>query len=121
MTTDRSRTITRRTFNVGALAAAATIGAPAIVRAQSAKLKVGILVPRSGLQAPLGQSMQRGHDAAAPVLKALGYPDIEWVAGDTETSIDIARSAAERLIGGGCNVLTGCFDSGQTTAVAQVC
>jgi branched-chain amino acid transport system substrate-binding protein len=65
--------------------------------------------------------MQRGHDVAATLLKQLGYPDIEWVNGDTESSIDIARSAAERLIGGGCNVLTGCFDSGMTTAVAQVC
>ena len=121
MTRVSKTTITRRTFNAGALAAAATIGAPAIVRAQSARLKVGILVPRSGLQAQLGQAMQRGHDVAAEVLKELGYPDIEWVPGDTETSIDIARSAAERLIGAGCNVITGCFDSGQTTAVAQVC
>ena len=121
MTRVSKTTITRRAFNVGALAAAATVGAPAIVRAQGARLKVGILVPRSGLQAQLGQAMQRGHDIAIPVLKELGYPDIEWVAGDTETSIDIARSAAERLIGAGCNVVTGCFDSGQTTAVAQVC
>jgi branched-chain amino acid transport system substrate-binding protein len=119
--TSRTPKITRRTFNTGALAAAATLGAPAIVRAQGARLKVGILVPRSGVQAQLGQAMQRGHDVAVPLLKELGYPDIEWVAGDTETSIDVARSAAERLIGAGCNLLTGCFDSGQTTAVAQVC
>ena len=112
---------TRRTFNVGALAAAATVAAPAIVRGQGAKLKVGILVPRSGLQAQLGQSMQRGHDTATQVLKGLGYPDIDWVAGDTETSIDVARSTAERMISGGCNAMIGCFDSGQTTAVAQVC
>jgi len=121
MTRVSKTTITRRAFNAGALAAAATVGAPAIVRAQGARLKVGILVPRSGGQAPLGQAMQRGHDIVVPILKELGYPDIEWVNGDTESSIDIARSTAERMIGAGCQAMTGCFDSGMTTAVAQVC
>jgi branched-chain amino acid transport system substrate-binding protein len=65
--------------------------------------------------------MQRGHDVAVPLLKSVGYPDIEMMAGDTESSPDIARSAAERLINAGCSVITGCFDSGQTAAAAQVC
>jgi len=115
-------TITRRVFGAGALAAAGALAVPMRARAQTLPpLKVGVLVPRSGIQAVLGQAMQRGHDVAVPLLQSLGYPAIEMVPGDTESSPDIARSAAERLINAGCSVLTGCFDSGQTSAVAQVC
>jgi branched-chain amino acid transport system substrate-binding protein len=121
-TTDRRHKISRRAFGAGALAAAATLATGSPARAQALPpLKVGVLVPRSGIQAFLGQAMQRGHDVAVPVLQGLGYPTMEMVPGDTESSPDIARSAAERLINAGCSVITGCFDSGQTTAVAQVC
>jgi branched-chain amino acid transport system substrate-binding protein len=40
--------------------------------------------------------------------------------GDTESSVDVARARAERLIGEGAQLLVGAFDSGQTTAIAQV-
>ena len=40
--------------------------------------------------------------------------------GDTESSVDVARSRAERLISEGAQLLVGAFDSGQTTAIAQV-
>ena len=39
---------------------------------------------------------------------------------DTETNVDVARSRAEKLIGDGAQLLIGAFDSGQTTAIAQV-
>jgi branched-chain amino acid transport system substrate-binding protein len=39
---------------------------------------------------------------------------------DTESSVDTARARAEKLIGEGAQLLVGAFDSGQTTAVAQV-
>ena len=40
--------------------------------------------------------------------------------GDTESNVDVARSRAERLISEGAQLLVGAFDSGQTTAIAQV-
>src|SRR5215467_9616656 len=40
--------------------------------------------------------------------------------GDTETKVEIARSRAEKLISDGAQVLVGAFDSGQSTAIAQV-
>ncbi len=40
--------------------------------------------------------------------------------GDTESSVDTARSRAEQLIGEGAQVLVGAFDSGQSAAIAQV-
>ena len=57
-----------------ASAAAATVFAPAIVRAQGGPLKVGVLLPRSGAQAGIGQDCFRGVELAGPILKDLGLP-----------------------------------------------
>src|SRR2546421_410486 len=40
--------------------------------------------------------------------------------GDTETIVEVARARAERLINDGAQLLVGAFDSGQSTAIAQV-
>jgi branched-chain amino acid transport system substrate-binding protein len=114
--------ISRRTFAAGAGALAITAGtAPFnIVRAQGAALKVGVILPRSGYLAGIGQDCQRGVDIAAPILNDLGYADMEIMSADTESSVDTARSRAEQLIGDGAQLLVGAFDSGQTSAIAQV-
>jgi branched-chain amino acid transport system substrate-binding protein len=39
---------------------------------------------------------------------------------DTESSVDTARARAEKLISDGAQLLVGAFDSGHTTAIAQV-
>ena len=44
--------------------AAATVAAPAVLRAQSGPLKVGVILPRSGFEAGIGQDCQRGVDIA---------------------------------------------------------
>ncbi len=112
--------VTRRTFTGGVAASAVLLGAPAIVRAQGAALKVGVLLPRSGAQASIGQDCQRGADLAGPILKSLGLPDLQLMNADTETNVDVARTRAEKLISDGAQLLVGAFDSGQTTAIAQV-
>lgn len=112
----------RRTFNT-ALAAAGALSALSpfgIVGAQSKKLKVGVLLPRSGVQGFIGQSCQKGADLAPEVIKALLGVDIELMNADTETNVDTARTRAERLIQEGANILVGAFDSGQSAAIAQV-
>ena len=114
--------IDRRTFAAG-LGAAGLIAGTApfnIVRAQGGPLKVGVLLPRSGYQAGIGQDCQRGVDIAAPILKDLGLPDLQIINADTETNVDVARSRAEKLIGEGAQILVGAFDSGQSSAIAQV-
>ncbi|MGB6536405.1 MAG: ABC transporter substrate-binding protein [Xanthobacteraceae bacterium] len=110
----------RRQMLAGATAAAATMAAPAIVRAQGSPLKVGMLLPRSGFEAAIGQDCQRGVDIAPPILKSLGLPPLAVMNGDTESSVDAAREHAEKLISDGAQLLIGAFDSGQTTAIAQV-
>jgi branched-chain amino acid transport system substrate-binding protein len=110
----------RRHVIAGAAAAAAAVAAPAIARAQSAPLKVGVILPRSGFEAGIGQDCQRGVDVAPAILKSLGLPDLTIMNGDTESNVDTAREHAEKLINDGAQLLIGAFDSGQTTAVAQV-
>jgi branched-chain amino acid transport system substrate-binding protein len=117
----RPRTITRRRFNTG-VAATVTVAALAPwrrARAQAA-LKVGVLLPRSGLQALIGQSCQKGADVAPEVLEKAYGVKVEIISADTESNVDVARTRAERLIQEGANVLVGAFDSGHTAAVAQV-
>ncbi len=110
----------RRRVLAGGAAAAATFAAPAILRAQGAPLKVGVLLPRSGYQAGIGQDCQRGANIAPPILKSMGLPELSLMNADTETNVDTARARAEQLIGEGAQLLVGAFDSGQSTAIAQV-
>ena len=110
----------RRRVLAGAAATAATFAAPAILRAQGGALKVGVLLPRSGIQAGIGQDCQRGANIAPAILKSMGLPDLTLMNGDTESNVDTARARAEQLIGEGAQLLIGAFDSGQTTAIAQV-
>ena len=115
------KSVTRRTVSAGLGATVLAGFAPFnIVRAQTAALKVGVLLPRSGVQAGIGQDCQRGVDIAPGILKELGLPALEIMNGDTETKVEIARSRAEKLISDGAQVLVGAFDSGQSTAIAQV-
>jgi branched-chain amino acid transport system substrate-binding protein len=110
----------RRRVLAGGAAAAATFAAPAMLRAQSAPLKVGVLLPRSGFQAGIGQDCQRGANVAPAILKSMGLPELNLMNADTETNVDTARARAEQLIGEGAQLLVGAFDSGQSTAIAQV-
>jgi len=112
--------IPRRALLAGTAAVGASLAMPGIVRAQGGPLKVGVLLPRSGVQALIGQDCQRAVELAPPILKSLGLPALAIMNADTETNVDTARSRAERLIGEGAQLLTGAFDSGQTSAIAQV-
>jgi branched-chain amino acid transport system substrate-binding protein len=114
--------INRRQFNkaLAAAGAASALYPFGIVRAQAQKLKVGVLLPRSGFQGFIGQSCQKGADLAPGVIKEMLGVDVELMNADTETNVDTARTRAERLIQEGANVLVGPFDSGAAAAIAQV-
>jgi branched-chain amino acid transport system substrate-binding protein len=115
--------VTRRDFNrlaAGSAAGAAVLGAPAIVRAQTRKVRVGVLLPRSGYLAQLGQSCQRGADIAPAVMREVYGVELELMNADIESNVDTARARAEKLISEGAQVLVGPFDSGAATAIAQV-
>jgi branched-chain amino acid transport system substrate-binding protein len=112
----------RRQFNK-VLAAAGTLAGIApfsIVRAQAQKVRVGVVLPRSGYLGFLGQSCQKGADLAPAVIKDMLGVDLELMNADFESNVDTARTRAERLIQEGANVLIGAFDSGASAAIAQV-
>jgi branched-chain amino acid transport system substrate-binding protein len=117
-----SARLTRRSFTAGIGAAGFLAGtAPFnLVRAAGGPLKVGVLLPRSGVQAGIGRDCERGVAIANGVLKEIGLPELQIMNGDTETNVNVARSRAEKLIGEGAQLLVGAFDSGQSTAIAQV-
>jgi branched-chain amino acid transport system substrate-binding protein len=112
----------RRQFTQAAagLAVAGAFSPFGIVRAQAQKLKVGVILPRSGVQGFIGQSCQLGANLAPGVIRDMLGVDIEIVNADSESNVDTSRTRAERLIQEGAHVLVGAFDSGQTAAMAQV-
>jgi branched-chain amino acid transport system substrate-binding protein len=117
----KSAGVTRRSFagGVGGWLAATSTGLN-FARAQGTPLKVGVLLPRSGAQAGIGQDCQRGVELAPVMFKELGLPELAIMNADTETNVEVARARAEKLINDGAQLLVGAFDSGQSTAIAQV-
>ena len=121
----RSQGITRRTFHTtlatGLISGLASSLLPLRrARAQAQKLKVGVILPRSGTQGLTGQSCQKGADLAPGVIKELLGVELELMNADFESNVDTARTRAERLIQDGAHVLVGPFDSGAAAAIAQV-
>jgi branched-chain amino acid transport system substrate-binding protein len=114
--------VSRRQFTQALASAAAGVLATPIptVRAQPGRLKVGVLLPRSGVQGFIGQSCHKGAALAPGVIRERLGVEIELLDADTETNVDTARTRAERLIQEGAHVLVGAFDSGQSAAIAQV-
>src|SRR3954462_1324661 len=120
ITRNASTALNRPRLLAGAAAVTTALAAPAIVRAQGGTLKVGVLLPRSGAQAGIGQDCFRGVELANPIFKGLGLPELEIMNADTETNVEVARARAEKLIADGAQLLVGAFDSGQSSAIAQV-
>ena len=83
-----------------------------MVRAQSKKLKIAVLLQKSGLLGLKGQSCQKCAGPAPAVIKDLLCVDIELMNADTETSVDTGRTRAKRLIQEGAHGLVGPLDSG---------
>ena len=122
MGSGRSVRMSRRRFAQGAAASGMVFAAPSLLRwgARAAEpLKVGVILPRSGFLALIGESCQRGSDIAVPVLADMGY-SVQLINVDTESSPDVARTQAEKVIREGAHILVGAFESGATAAIAQV-
>jgi len=115
-----TKSIDRRRLLAGATAATTLIAAPPFVRAEPQALKIAVLLPRSGYLAQAGQSCHRGAQVAGKVLVDHGYR-VELVHVDIESSPDVSRSRAEKVINEGVQCIVGAFDSGCTLAIAQVC
>ena len=93
-----SVTVTRRRFVVSGAASATFLGAPMISRAQSGPLKVGVLLPRSGVQAGIGRDCHRAVEIAPAIFRDINLPELAIISADTESNVEGARSRAEKLI-----------------------
>ncbi len=85
----------------------------------AAPVKVGVVLPTSGVMAFPAQSCRRGIDLGALWVREQGGPQLEILHMDSESKAEMGRVAAEKLIAAGCSVLIGAFDSGTTISAAQ--
>src|ERR1041385_4231591 len=108
----RSLSVSRRQFlhstALGAAAAAGVLQVPAVLRAQGAAVKVGILHPVSGALSYSGQQGRIGATLAieeinaAGGIKALRGAKIEAVLGDAQSTPDGGNAEVEKMNGAGC-------------------
>jgi len=110
------RAFARRLFGASL---AATVG-PAIVRAAPPKLRIGLILPRSGPLAAMGQSCQRGAELAPELLRERLGVDIELMNADSASDPVRASALAARLADEGAHVLVGPFDSRSAAAIVPV-
>jgi len=114
---DRRLPSTRRTLlKAGALLPA--VGLPGLLRAQTNTLKVGVILPLTGVLAFPGQQTRHGSELAVKMMREQGI-QIEATYVDTESKAESGRVAAERLIRDGNSVLIGAWESGATISAAQ--
>jgi branched-chain amino acid transport system substrate-binding protein len=128
----QSLSLSRRRFlqstALGAAAAAGVLQAPAVLRAQGAAVKVGILHPVSGALSYSGQQGRIGALAAideinaAGGIKALGGAKIEAVLGDAQSTPDGGNAEVEKMNAAGVAAVVGgyasaiCLSASQTAA-----
>ena len=116
----------RRAFLQTVAAGASVMSVPAVLRAQTSTVKVGVIHPVTGPLAEPGQACRLGAQMAAEAvnaaggIKSLGGAKLELILGDTQTKPDVGRTEAERVINQGAQLLMGSFDSGSTAAMVPV-
>ena len=115
----------RRHF-IGTLgSAAAIVGGPAVLRAQTAEtFRLGALCPVTGAGSPFGSGMQKMIFAAAEAVNAAGGAagrKIEVVSEDTQTSPQAGVLAAKKLIDvNKVQAILGTWSSGVSLAVVPL-
>ena len=114
----------RRFLASTALGAAATLYAPAVLRAQGAPIKVGILQPTSGAMSYSGQQGRIGATLALEEINAAGIKSlrgakIEPMFGDAQSTPDGGNAEVEKMNGAGCAAVVGGYVSSICLAASQ--
>ena len=114
--------VTRRTV-VGA--GIATLAMPAVLRAQTANVKVGLIHPVTGALAYGGSLCRMGGETAiadinaSGGIKSMGGAKLEAVLGDAQGRPDIGASLVDQMAEQGVVGFTGCFASPIALAATQ--
>ncbi|MGE5202242.1 MAG: ABC transporter substrate-binding protein [Acidobacteriota bacterium] len=117
--------VTRRTVLAGAAAAAGTLAAPAILRAQAQSVKIGIIHPvtggvsYSGTQSRAGAMMAVEDVNKRGGIKSLGGARIEALLADAQSKPDIAVSEIEKYNEAGVSAVVGGYASFICLATTQ--
>jgi branched-chain amino acid transport system substrate-binding protein len=121
--------VTRRrllqTTALGAAVAAAELGAPAVLRAQGAAVKLGVLHPVSGALSYSGQQGRLGATIAveeinaAGGIKALGGAKVEAVLGDAQSTPEGGNAEVEKMNSAGVAAIVGGYASSICLAASQ--
>jgi len=124
-----SAQITRRrllqTTALGAAVAATGLGRPAVLRAQGAAVKLGVLHPVSGALSYSGQQGRLGATIAieeinaAGGIKALGGAKVEAVLGDAQSTPEGGNAEVEKMNSGGVAAIVGGYASSICLAASQ--
>jgi branched-chain amino acid transport system substrate-binding protein len=116
----------RRQFVAGSSALmAGVMGFPAILKAQAAPIKIGVLHPvtgplsYSGTQARAGATMAIEAINAAGGIKSMGGAKLEAVLGDAESKPDVGAAQVEKMNEAGVSAIVGPFASGIALATTQ--
>jgi branched-chain amino acid transport system substrate-binding protein len=118
-------TINRRRFLGATALGAAAMSAPAVLRAQGAPVKVGILHPVSGALSYSGQQGRIGAQLAveeinaAGGIKALGGAKIEPMLGDAQSTPDGGNAEVEKMNAAGAAAIVGGYASAICLAASQ--
>ena len=109
----------------GTALAAGALGSPAIVRAQPAPVKVGLIHPVTGFVAYNGQQSRLGATMAiddvnkAGGIKAMGGAKLEALLGDSQSKVEVGVSEVEKMHEQGVAAYIGCFQSPVGIAASQ--
>jgi branched-chain amino acid transport system substrate-binding protein len=105
------------TTALGGIAAMSSMSA----RAAGPTVKVGAIMPSSGVLAFPGQACVRGINLGATLATERLGVSLEVIHADTQSKPENGRIAAESLIRQGCTILIGAWDSGATISALQAC
>jgi branched-chain amino acid transport system substrate-binding protein len=126
MLNDRANGSRRRFLQNAALAAVtAAVGAPAVLRAQGAPVKIGVLHPVSGALSYSGGQGRAGavwaieEINAAGGIKALGGAKIEAVLGDAQSTPEGGNAEVEKMNAAGVAAIVGGYSSSICLAASQ--
>ncbi|MDE1568981.1 ABC transporter substrate-binding protein [Aquabacter sediminis] len=128
MDEDLFSALTRRAFVGGAAATGLALSTRAMAQGSPAEVKVGLIVPLSGLYARPGAVMKMGAELgvadinAAGGVKALGGAKLKLVPIDCGDTVEKAKNAAQRMVAQETDLVaaTGSYLSSFTLAVSEV-
>src|SRR5215217_4368908 len=116
--------LNRRRFLASTALGAAALATPAVLRAQGAPVKVGILQPTSGAMSYSGQQGRIGATLAleeinASGIKSLGGAKIEPVLGDAQSTPEGGNAEVEKMNAAGVAAIVGGYGSSICLAASQ--